>query len=178
MMNQTNRFSAFSAATAPIALGKQTVRFAPEMIEYVKRNGYFPVGRDARGDYLHIQIVLPNGAKTASFAESKMEHNPKYLDNLKLYFDGKTAGDGYMLNLTFAEIRKQNKQMENMTAEECMMFLLNKKFDIWLFRYNSHGREYLQCAWSKAQYDKLHPTKKAPKKAKAAVEEELPVDIG
>ena len=173
-----NRFSTFSAATAPICLGKQTVRFAPEMVKYIQEHGCYPCSRDGRGDYLHLQFLFSNGAKTASFSEDKAERNPKYLDNIKLYFDGKTEGDGYMLKITFDEIRKMDKRYKELPAEEILNDLLAKEFTVYFYRYNSNGKGYLQVAWSADQYAK-HTGKKQTKKtaAKAVEEEDLPFEV-
>lgn len=175
----TNRFSTFSTSTAPVALGKQVVRFAPEMIKFIGENDCFPTGKDSRGDYLHIQLLLQNGATTASFRENKLEHNPKYLDNLKIYFDGKIAGDGYLMKLTFDEIRKMDKRYATMPAEEIFYDLMSKEFTVYLYRYEWKGKGYLQVAWSLDQYKKMtkKPEKKQAKAKTETAEEALPISI-
>lgn len=174
-----SRFSSFSQASAPILLGKQTVRFSPEDIAFVEKNGFFPEGNDSRGDYIHMQFVFSNGAETASYKEDKMQHNPKYTDNIKLYYDGRTAGDGFLMKCTFDEIRKRDKRYVSMTAEQILGDLLYKEFDLWFYRYESKGKGYLQVAWNAEQYRRL--TQRKPKttvaKKQEVVEEELPFDF-
>ena len=172
-----SRFTSFSRNTAPIILGKQTVRFSPEDIEYVERYGCFPEGTDSRGDYMHLCFIFQNGARTATAAEDKLEYNPKYLDNIKVYFDGKVANDGYNMKVTFDEIRKRDKRYKNMTAEEILGDLLYKEFDLWFYRYESKGKGYLQVAWNAEQYKRFTEKKKPAAKKKEVPEEEIPFDI-
>jgi hypothetical protein len=172
-----SRFSTFSQATAPILLGKQMVKFSPADIAYVEKSGFFPEGSDKRGDYMHMQFVLSNGATTASYQEDKMERNPKYLDNIKLYFDGKIPGDGFMLRLTFEEIRKRDKRYANMTAEQILGDLLYKEFPVWFYRYYSNGKGYLQVAWTAEEYKKRVGGDSKPRQKTKVVEEALPMDI-
>lgn len=173
------RLSSFSQANAPIVEGKQTVRFAPDMIAYYKEHGCFPEYRDGRGDYLHIQFVLSNGARTASWKEDRMERNPKYLDNIKLYFDGKFEGDGFQMKLTYRELQKRERRYANMTFEDILLDLMKKgTFDVWFYRYNSNGKGYLQVAWNKEMFDSR--TSKKSKKAVTKVEvaeEALPMEL-
>lgn len=175
-----SRLSNFSEQNAPILTGKQTVRFAPECLQYVKDHGSFPEAVDARGeDYLHIQFIFSNGAKTASWKEDQQEKNPKFQDNLKLYFDGKYHGDGFKMRLTYEELKKRDKRYKSMTLEEIFGDLIdNGEFTVWLYRYESKGRGYLQVAWNQEQYRRATQKKPETKAKLTAVEEdEIPFDL-
>ena len=174
------RFDSFSLANAPILLVKQTVKFAPECLAYFNEHGCFPEGRDARGDYMHLQFRLENGAETASWKEDKLERNPKFTDNLKLYYDGKYAGDGFQMKLTYQEMQKRSAKYRTYTMKDIFLDLLKQgKFDVWLYRYESKGRGYLQVAWNKEQYERLTKKKavEKPKMVEVTTEEDLPFDI-
>lgn len=176
-----SRMSTFSEQTAPIVCGKQTVRFAPECIAYVKAHGEFPENRDNLGDYLHMQFLLPNGAKTASWKEDQMERNPKFMDNIKLYYDGKDEGDGYRMKQTFLQMQKRSPKYKSFTMEQILGDLIDSgEFDVWFYRYYSKGRGYLQVAWTAEQYrNATHPQKKVQKPVLEEVtsEEALPFDL-
>lgn len=175
------RLSSFSQQNAPIMEGKQMVSFAPECLAYIKEHGDFPEFRDGRGDYLHMQFVLKNGAKTASWKEDRMERNPKFMDNIKLYFDGKYDGDGFQMRLTYKALQARDKRYKEMTMEQILGDLIDQKeFPVWFYRYESKGRYYLQIAWNAQQYKNLtqKKTAKKPVSAPTAVEEEeLPMDF-
>ncbi|MBO7423141.1 MAG: hypothetical protein J6T99_07120 [Oscillospiraceae bacterium] len=174
-----SRINSFSIANAPILTGKQTVKFAPEALEYFKAHGEFPENRDGRGDYIHLQFLFENGAKTASYKEDMLERNPKYLDNVKLYYDGKYDGDGFQMKLTYQELKKRDKRYANMLMNDILLDLVKKgSFTVWLYRYESKGKGYLQVAWNQEQYNRLTQKSKPQQKKKAeAVEEALPFDI-
>jgi len=173
-----SRLSTFSQVNAPIVSGKQTVRFAPDCLAYVKEHGCFPEFRDGRGDYIHMQFVLKNGATTASYKEDRMERNPRYLDNIKLYYDGKFDGDGFQMKQTYKQMQLREKQYQNMTLEQILGDLIDRKeFDVWFYRYESKGKAYLQIAWNAQQYKRLTQKKdKKPAPKVEVVEEELPFD--
>lgn len=176
-----SRLSIFSQNNAPILLGKQTVRFAPECLAYVKEHGSFPEnkgGRQAgRDDYLHLQFVFSNGATTCSWKEDRQEHNPRYTDTIRLYFDGNRPNDGFLMKLTYEQMQKRDKRYKTMTLEEIFGDLIDQgEFTVWFYRYQG---KYLQVAWNAEQYKKATggETKKTTAKKVEVVEEELPFDL-
>lgn len=178
-----SRFASFSQATAPIVLGKQMVRFSAADVAYVQAHGYFPENRDGRGDYMHFQFVLANGAETCSFKDDlKGQQNPRYLDNIKCHFDGKNEGDGYALKRTFDDIRRAHPEYASFTAEQILSDMLNKEFEVWFYRYQG---KYLQVAFCEDTYNRIldidsdaGPATSKPEAGPTAVveEEELPFE--
>lgn len=172
-----SRLHSHSIDTAPIALGRQMVRFAPELLRYVSEHGEFPESTDQRGDFLFVQFQLKNGAKTASFDQVKAGKN--FENAVKLHFDGKFAGDGYQMKRIFDEIRKMDKRFRYLPEEDILFALLDKEFPVYLYRYDAGKRSYLQVAWSADEYSKHcgKPVKK-PVAKKQEPEEALPIDLG
>ena len=161
---------------APIPEGRQIVKFGPDLLRYLTETGEFPDFQDAFGPYIYLQFAFANGATTASLQDVK--ENARYEDTIKIRVDGKYEGDGYNFRRWSEELRKLNKSYRYMPADEILLDLVGKEFPVYIYRTSSGKRNYLQVAWSQAEYNKA--VGRMPKKQAAkteTVEEDLPFEL-